>query len=162
MQAAGTIETFPAVLANDYIQGLKTNLAQVQREQAQLSERYGENHPEMTKINSAVEAANAKLKIEIGKVVQGVNSEYRAALAQEQSLQSALNSQRGEAIGQNRTDIAYQVLKREADSNREVYESLLNQTKETGIAGERRATNVRVIDPRNCRVVRSHQMSAPT
>ena len=39
------------------------------------------------------------------------------------------------------------MLKREADSNREVYESLLNQTKETGIAGERRATNVRVIDP---------------
>ncbi|MBA3641660.1 MAG: polysaccharide biosynthesis tyrosine autokinase [Acidobacteria bacterium] len=147
MQAAGTIETFPAVLANDYIQGLKTNLGQVQREQAQLSERYGQNHPEMTKVNSAVEAANAKLKVEIGKVVQGVNSEYRAAMAQEQSLQSALNSQRGEAIGQNRTDIAYQVLKREADSNREVYESLLNQTKETGITGERRATNVRVIDP---------------
>lgn len=147
MQAAGTIETFPAVLANDYIQGLKTNLAQVQREQAQLSDRYLENHPEMTKIKSAVETANAKLKTEISKVVQGVNSEYRAALSQEQSLQSALNAQRGEAIGQNKTDIAYAVLKREADSNREVYESLLNQTKETGIAGERRATNVRVIDP---------------
>ncbi len=55
MQSAGTIETFPAVLANDYVQGLKTNLAQLQREQAQLSERYLANHPEMTKIRSAVE-----------------------------------------------------------------------------------------------------------
>ena len=86
MQSAGTIETFPAVLANDYVQGLKTNLAQLQREQAQLSERYLANHPEMTKIRSAVEMADAKLTGEIGKVVEGVNSEYRAALAQEQSL----------------------------------------------------------------------------
>jgi capsular exopolysaccharide synthesis family protein len=147
MQAAGTIETFPAVLANEYIQGLKTNLAQMQREQAQLAERYLDGHPEMTKSRSAVQTASAKLTTEIGKVVQGVNSEYRAALAQEQSLQGAMNAQRNEAIGQNKMDIAYAVLKREADSNREIYESLMQQTKETGISGERRATNVRVIDP---------------
>jgi succinoglycan biosynthesis transport protein ExoP len=146
MQTQGTIETFPAVLANDYIQGLKTNLAQLQREQAQLSERYLENHPEMTKSRSAVESATAKLTGEIGKVVEGVNSEYRAALAQEQSLQGALNAQRNEALGQNKMGIAYSVLQREADSNRQIYESLLQQTKETGIAGERRATNVRVVD----------------
>ncbi|MBA2303330.1 MAG: polysaccharide biosynthesis tyrosine autokinase [Acidobacteria bacterium] len=147
MQVTGAIETFPAVLANDYIQGLKTNLAQLQREQAQLGERYLENHPEMTKVKSAVETANAKLTNEIGKVVEGVNSEYRAALGQEQSLQGAMQSQKNEAIQGNRMDIAHAVLKREADSNREVYESLLQQTKETGITGERRATNVRVIDP---------------
>jgi capsular exopolysaccharide synthesis family protein len=147
MQAAGTIETFPAVLANEYIQGLKSNLAQLQREQAQLGERYLDGHPEMTKIRSAVQTASAKLTTEISKVVEGVNSEYRAALAQEQSLQGAMSAQRNEAIGQNKMDIAYAVLKREADSNREIYESLLQQTKETGISGERRATNVRVIDP---------------
>ena len=146
MQASGTIETFPAVLANDHVQGLKTNLAQVQREQAQLSERYLDNHPEMIKIRSAVQSAGAKLTGEISKVVEGVNSEYRAALAQEQSLQGALNAQRTEAVGQNKMGIAYNVLQREADSNRQIYESLLQQTKETGISGERRATNVRVVD----------------
>ena len=146
MQAAGTLDTFPAVLANDYIQGLKTNLAGLQREQAQLKERYGPNHPEWTKIESAVQTASAKLTAEIGKVVEGVNSEYRAALAQEQSLQGALNAQKTEALGQNKMSVTYQVLQREADSNREIYESLLSRTKETGISGERRATNVRVVD----------------
>lgn len=146
MQASGTIDTFPAVLANEYIQGLKTNLAQLQREQAQLSERYGENHPEMIKIKSAVQAASAKLSGEIAKVVQGVNSEYRAALAQEQSLQGALNTQKAAALGQNKMSVTYSVLQREADSNRQIYESLLQQAKEAGISGERRATNVRVVD----------------
>lgn len=147
MQKAGTIETFPAVLSNEYIQGLKSNLAQLQREHAQLSERYGENHPEMVKSRTALESANAKLTTEIAKVVEGVNSEYRAALAQEQSLQAALNAQRNEALGQNKMSVTYSVLQREADSNRQIYESLLQQTKETGISGERRATNVRVVDP---------------
>ena len=147
MQAGGTIDTFPAVLSNEYIQGLKSNLAQLQREHAQLSERYGENHPEMAKSRTALESANAKLTTEIAKVVQGVNSEYRAALAQEQSLQGALNAQRAEALGQNKMSVTYSVLQREADSNRQVYETLLQQTREAGISGERRATNVRVVDP---------------
>jgi len=146
MQASGTIDTFPAVLANDYIQGLKTSLSEAQREQAQLSERYGDVHPEMIKARAAVQTANAKLTTEISKVVEGVNNEYRTAFAQEQSLQGALSSQKNEAIQGNKMGIALSVLQREADSNRQVYESLLQQTKETGIAGERRATNVRVVD----------------
>jgi capsular exopolysaccharide synthesis family protein len=147
MQAAGTIDTFPAVLANEYIQGLKTNLAQLQREHAQLSERYGENHPKLADSRSALQSATAKLNSEIAKVVEGVNSEYRAAAAQEQSLQGALNSQKAEALGQNKMSVTYSVLQREADSNRQIYESLLQQAKQAGISGERRATNVRVVDP---------------
>lgn len=147
MQSAGTLDSFPAVLANGYIQELKSNLAELQREQAQLSERYLENHPEMTKIKSAVQTATAKLNTEIAKVVDSVTSEYRSALAQEQSLQSALNTQRNEALGQNKLSVTYSVLQREVDSNREIYQSLLQQAKEAGISGERRTTNVRIVDP---------------
>jgi polysaccharide biosynthesis transport protein len=147
MQSTGTIDTFPAVLANEYIQGLKSNLAQLQREHAQLSERYGENHPKLSESKTALQTAGAKLTSEIAKVVEGVHSEYRSALAQEQSLQGALNAQKGEALSQNKMGVTYSVLQREADSNRQIYDSLLQQTKETGISGERRATNVRVVDP---------------
>ena len=147
MQANGTIDTFPAVLANEYIQGLKANLAQQQREHAQLSERYLENHPKLTESRSALQTATAKLNAEISKVIDGVNSEYRSALAQEQSLQGAMNAQKQEALGQNKMSVTYSVLQREADSNRQIYESLLQQTREAGISGERRATNVRVVDP---------------
>ena len=145
-QKTGAIDTLPAVLSNEYIQELKTNLSDAQRQQAQAGERYGPVHPEMIKARSAVQSAEAKLSVEINKVVESVNSEYRAALAQEQSLQGALNAQRNEAIGGGKMSVAYSVLQREADSNRQVYESLLKSTKETGISGERRSTNVRVVD----------------
>jgi capsular exopolysaccharide synthesis family protein len=58
----------------------------------------------------------------------------------------ALNTQKSEALGLNRKGIEYSVLSREAESNRQVYESLLQRTKETGISGELKSSNIRVVD----------------
>ena len=64
----------------------------------------------MVKLRSAIQAAQAKLQGEIGKVVQSVRNEYQAALAQENSLAGALNQQKGEALAMNRKAIDYGVL----------------------------------------------------
>lgn len=145
-ESSGKLDTFPAVLANDYVQKLRSDLADLQRQQAQLAERYGERHAEMIKIRASVEAADAKLKIELSKVVESVRNEYQAARSEEESLQSALNQQKAEALSLNRTGIEYGVLQREVESNKQVYESLMQRTKETGISAERKATNIRVVD----------------
>src|SRR4029077_19280396 len=47
------IDTLPAVLSNDYIQKLKSELADLQRQQSQLAQRYDNKHPEMIKAGSA-------------------------------------------------------------------------------------------------------------
>jgi polysaccharide biosynthesis transport protein len=146
-EVSGGLDAYPAVLANEYIQKLKTDLADAQRQQASLGQRYGERHAEMIKAGNAVQAADAKLRNELSKVVESVKNEYESALGQERSLQDALNSQKGEALSLNRKGIEFGVLQREADSNKQIYESLLQRTKETGISSELRATNVRVVDP---------------
>ncbi len=146
IQGTPAVESFPAVVANDYIQKLKSELGDLQRQQAQLGEKYGDRHPEMIKIRSAVQSTQAKLDLEVSKVVQSVQAEYQAALAQERSLVGALDSQKGEALSLNRKGIEYSVLNREAESNRQVYEALLQRTKETGISGELKASNIRVVD----------------
>ena len=141
------IDTFPAVLGNEYIQRLKGDLGDLQRQKAQLADRYGDRHPEMVKVNSAIDSAQAKLQSEIGKVVESVGAEYQAALAQERSLVGALESQKSEALRLNRKGIEFSVLQREAESNRQIYEALLQRTKETGISSELKASNIRVVDP---------------
>ncbi|HEX7794363.1 MAG TPA: polysaccharide biosynthesis tyrosine autokinase [Vicinamibacterales bacterium] len=146
-QAGGTLDSFPTVLANEYIQKLRTDMADLQRQQAQLADRYGERHAEVIKNRTAIQAADAKLRGELGKIVESVHSEYQAALGEEQSLQSALDAQKSEALSLNRKGIEYSVLQREADSNRQIYESLMQRTKETGITSESRSTNVRIVDP---------------
>jgi capsular exopolysaccharide synthesis family protein len=145
-EVTGALDTMPAVLANDYIQKLRTDLSDLQRQQAQLAERYGERHAEMIKIRGTVQTAEAKLKAELGKVVESAHSEYQAASSEEQNLQSALDAQKGEALSMNRKGIEYGVLQREAESNRQIYDALMQRTKETGISGELKRTNVRVVD----------------
>ena len=145
-EAAGNLDSFPVVLANDYIQKLRADLSDLQRQQATLADRYGERHAEVIKNRTAIQSAEAKLRAELGKISESVHSEYQAALSQEQSLQGALDAQKNEALSLNRKGIEFGVLQREADSNRQIYESLMQRTKETGITSESRTTNVRIVD----------------
>jgi polysaccharide biosynthesis transport protein len=146
-EGTGNLETYPAVIANEYIQKLKADLADLQRQQATLAQRYNDRHPEMIRIRSTIETAEAKLKGELTKVVESVRNEYQAAFSEERSLQSALEMQKTEALGLNRKGIEYGVLLREVESNKQIYDSLMQRTKETGISSELRASNVRVVDP---------------
>jgi polysaccharide biosynthesis transport protein len=146
-EGSGALETYPAVIGNEYIQKLKADVADLQKQQATLAQRYDVRHPEMIKIRGAIETADAKLKGELAKVVESVKNQYQAALSEEKSLQGALDSQKAEALGLNRKGIEYGVLTRDVESNKQIYESLMQRTKETGISGDLRASNLRVVDP---------------
>jgi succinoglycan biosynthesis transport protein ExoP len=141
------IDTIPVILSNGFIQQQKSELAMLQQQQAQLSEKLGPRHPDMLKVNAAVQTAESKIQGEIGKVVQSMRNDYMAAAAQEQSLTSALEQQKGEAQSLSRKGINYGALQRDAATNRTIFESLLQRTKETGISGELRTSNIRVVDP---------------
>jgi capsular exopolysaccharide synthesis family protein len=143
---AAALDTFPAILANQFIQQQKAELASLQRQRAQLGEKLGERHPEMLRIQSAIQASQMKLDGEIAKVVQSVRTEYQAARAQEQSLTAALESQKGEALSMNRKAIDYNVLERDVHSSKEIYQSLLQRAKETGVSGALKTSNIRIVD----------------
>lgn len=140
------LDTFPAILSNTFIQQLKSQLADLQRQQAQMADRLGEKHPEMIKQRSAIESTDAKLSAEIAKVVQSVQNEFLSARAQEESLAQALEVQKTEALSLNRKGIEYGVLRREAESNKQMYETLMQRAKETGISGELKTSNIRIVD----------------
>jgi polysaccharide biosynthesis transport protein len=143
---AAALDTFPAILSNGFIQQQKGELAQQQQQLAQLSDKFGDKHPEIVKTRSAIQATQLKLQTEIHKVVQSVRTEYQAALAQENSLAAALSQQKGEALSMNKKGIEYSVLARDVESSKQLYESLLQRAKETGVSTELKSSNIRVID----------------
>ena len=140
------LDTFPAILGNTFIQQQKSELAALQRQQAQLGDRLGDRHPDMVKIRSAIQNAQAELQTEIAKVVQAVGTEYRAALAQETSLATALNQQKSEALAMNRKAIEYTVLERDVESGRQIYQSLMQRARETSVARDLKSSNIHVVD----------------
>ncbi len=141
------LDTFPSILSDPYVQQEKAQLAQLQQQRAQMAEKLGPRHPDMIKINTAIQVEQSKLQAEMQKVVQSVKNDYLTALAQEESLTKALEQQKQDALDLNRKGIDYTVLQRDAETNRQIFESLLQRAKETGISGQVTASNVRVIDP---------------
>jgi polysaccharide biosynthesis transport protein len=143
---AAALDTVPAILTNNFIQQQKSDLAQLQTQYAQMSEKLGVKHPELVKMTSAIELAQAKLQAEIAKVAQSMRNEYQTAVAQERGLMAALESQKSTALAMNQNAIQFGVLQREVESNRQLYDSLLQRAKETGVSGELRSSNIRIVD----------------
>jgi succinoglycan biosynthesis transport protein ExoP len=141
------IDTFPAILNNVFIQQLKGQLTELQRSQAQLGEKLGARHPEMLKVQSAIDTTETRISAEVQKVVQALRNDYQAALANERSLQVSLDQQRAEAQELNRAGIQYGVLQRDATSNQSMFTGLLERSRETGISGELKTSNIRIVDP---------------
>lgn len=140
------LDTFPAILNNGFVQQLKGQLNELQRAQAQMAEKLGARHPDMLKVQSAIESTQNRINAEVQKVVQALRNDYQAAQANERSLQASLDQQRGEAQELNRASIQYGVLQRDATSNQTMFAGLLERSRETGISGELKTSNIRVVD----------------
>lgn len=140
------LETYPAVLGNPLIQTLQAELAQLQRKRLDMSKDYLDTHPDMVALMRQIGAARTRVQVEIDKVVEAVKNDYQAAVAQERALMRAQAEQKQEALAMGRTAIEYGVLSREVESTRSVYQTLLQRAQETGVSGEQRTSNVRVVD----------------
>ena len=143
---SAALDSFPAILSNPFIQQQKAEMADLQRQFASVQERLGAKHPEYQKVEAALRTAEAKLQGEIAKVVQSVRNQYLAARTQENSLNAALESQKREALSMNRKGIEYGVLRREVESSRQIYDSLMQRAKETGVSAELKSSNIRIVD----------------
>ena len=139
-------EALISIVQNPFIQNLKTRLSELQRERGRLLDRYGEKHPQVQNISTQISDTERQVNAEVDKTAQAVRNEYEAALAEERTLSADLEGQKAAAMDLNRKGIDYSVLQREAESNRQVYESLLQREKELRVIANSRANNVRVLD----------------
>lgn len=140
------LDSFPAILSNPFIQQEKAQLATLQQQKVQLAEKFGPRHPEMIKISTAIQMEDAKLQGEIQKVKQATRNDYLAAQAQENSLSQALEQQKADAMDLGKKGIDYGVLERDAQTNRQIFEGLLERAKQTGISSQVTATGIRIVD----------------
>ena len=139
-------DTFPAIAQNPTIQDIKQQLATLNGEKAKLSQRYGANHPTMETVTRQIDSATARLRAETAKVLESIANEYRSAVAEERNLAESLEEQKRQAVDLNRKSITYSILQREAESERQVYNALLQQEKELRVVSNSRANNVQLMD----------------
>ena len=140
------IDNFPIIGANAGVVEAKSNLSTLLAEQSSLEGRYKAEHPKMIEIDSKVENARRRLVAERTKVVENIRNDYSALLTQERSFSAQLQDQKAAANQLDKKGGDYNILKRKADSERAVYQTLLTQQKELAVVANSRANNVQVMD----------------
>jgi capsular exopolysaccharide synthesis family protein len=134
------------VASSPTVQTLRGQLNALERERARLMERYFEKHPEVQKVLGQISDAQRLLGIEIERTVQTIKSDYEAAAAEEKTASQELDQQKYAATDLGRKSVDYSVLVREAESNREIYERLLQQENELRVMSNNRQNNVRLLE----------------
>ena len=140
------VDSIPLVAQNTQIQSLKGKLLDLQHQKIQLSERYGEKHPDFIKVNASLASAEKQLEAETRKAVQNARNEYEQAVTQERVMQESLNEAKRAASDLGRKGVDYSVLQRNAESNQRVYDQLITREKELRVVANSRTNNVRVVD----------------
>ena len=141
------IESLPSILSNAMIQQLKTDYVALQRKYSELSKKYGTKHPKMIEVGSQIALMKKKIGLEVKKNVNSLMTEYKVAQSKETTLMEALEKQKKEALELNRKAIDYGILQRDAESNRQMYNILINKLKEVDLSSDLKSTNIRIIDP---------------
>ena len=113
---------------------------------AELSSQFGPSYPKVVQLNNQLKEIDRQLQSEINKSVGHLKGEYDAALQREDMLRASFEKQKQEANKLNESAIEYTLLKRDVESNRTLYEGLLEKLKEAGVTAGLRSNNFRIIN----------------
>jgi len=139
-------DQLPIVVQSAQMQTLKARLGELQQQKVQLSPRYGDKNPKIIDVNNQLVDTQRQLDLETAKALQTIKNEYDTAVLNERTLSQNVEAAKADAQDLSRKSVGYNVMEREAKSNRQVYESLLQREKELRVSSNSRANNVRVVD----------------
>jgi len=132
--------------SSNLLEKLREQQADLKIQVAQLATQFGPSYPKLAQMNGQLKEVEAQLQVEMKKVVSRVRSDYLAALQRETMLRDALTRQKQEANKLNESAIEYTLLKRDVESNRALYEGLLEKLKEAGVTAGLHSNNIRNVD----------------
>jgi exopolysaccharide transport family protein len=124
---------------------LRGQQADLRIQVAELSTQLGPSYPKVAQLNSQLKEIDRQLQLETNKAVDHLKGQYQAALQRETMLRGSFEKQKQEANKLNESAIEYSILKRDLDSNRTLYEGLLEKLKEAGVTAGLRSNNFSII-----------------
>jgi capsular exopolysaccharide synthesis family protein len=133
-QAQGS-GTSTEALANPTLQSLTTQRADLQAQYQEKLGIYREEHPVMVQLRSRIEAIERSIGQQNRSVSSSLRNEFEAARAREAELQTRVDRLRNNLLDLRQRSIQYTILQREVDTNRALYDALLQRYKEVGVAG---------------------------
>src|SRR5436309_5599816 len=142
----GEFGALPGVFENKLIQDLSERLAELKREHAQLSTTFSPDYPRVKEIQSQIDEIEASLREERQRAADRIAKDYSAAVRREDLVHQAVDGQLKQVNLIAEKSVQYNILKREVDTNKQLYEGLLQQIKAAGVSAGLKASNIRLVD----------------
>lgn len=141
-----TPDTARQVLESSTIQEYKKQRSKLDADYQQNAKLYKAEFPKMQQLQAQINDLDAKITSEVTSILASVANQLGTAKRQEALIRSRLADTRQEImLGQDRS-VEFNLLKREVDTNRELYNGLLQQVKQVGVAGGVESNNIQVVD----------------
>jgi capsular exopolysaccharide synthesis family protein len=147
MAVAGNVDALPLAHGTEVITELRKRKSDVDEQYAEAVNQYGPNFPKVLRIAAQQKEVNDDLDRARKTLLESVQEDFTTARNRVQLLQEALDKQKAEANDQAEKLVQYHILQHDAESNKQLYDGLLQKLKEASITAGLRSSNIRVVDP---------------
>lgn len=141
-----TADSLPAVLQDPLIAHLKEEATKLEGRYRELGQSFKAEYPRMQRLSENIREVRRQIHTEIQRFVEAARSEHRAALQKETEVRKLADEQRGLARKLDGQMARYNLLRREVDTNRELYTGLSTRLKETQVSSSLLTSNISVVD----------------
>src|SRR5947207_1075754 len=138
--------SLPEVLDDASLRDYQDKLTELRSQLAELATSLTPKHPKIERIQAQIAEVESALERERGNIVKRIQNEQDAAQRREQLLATEYATQARLVSEQAEKAVHYNILKREVDTNRQLYDGMLQKAKEYGIASAMRARNIRIVE----------------
>ena len=145
-QASGSAALPQDVLASSLVPGLRQQLAELRRRYQEKLQVFKPDYPEMQQLQGQITELERQVAAEQNNARTSLRTEYDAAISRENMLKAQLAALRDESLDTDSRSIQYNILRREADTSRQLYDSLLQRYTQIAVASEVRPNNISVVD----------------
>src|SRR5438552_698425 len=144
---SGNLDAVPQIQSNVALTELFKKRSEVSNEYTDALNQYGPNFPKVQRLQAQLKDYDKSIEKGKKNVLDVLESDYREAQQRESLLMQALDQQKTETNQMAEKLVEYNILKREAEANKTLYEGLMTKLKETAISQGLRSSNIRVVDP---------------
>eukprot|EP01013_Petalomonas_cantuscygni_P009143 TRINITY_DN21929_c0_g1_i1.p1 TRINITY_DN21929_c0_g1~~TRINITY_DN21929_c0_g1_i1.p1 ORF type:complete len:729 (-),score=38.19 TRINITY_DN21929_c0_g1_i1:590-2776(-) len=130
---------------NSSLTQLRAELATLEAEYAKLASQFKSDYPRVQALEAQLAALRQNIGQEERRGLEQSRRAYQSALQREQDLQQRVNQLKSDFLEENRDGIQFNIYQREVDTNRAIYDALLQRYKEIGAAGVA-ASNISIVD----------------
>jgi uncharacterized protein involved in exopolysaccharide biosynthesis len=144
---AGRIAELPEAFSDPKITKFQQELAELQKQAAELKVRFGPANPKIIEVQNQIEVLSSEIEKSRQDLEAKLNADYERAVQDERSLGLALTTAKLAAVNENQASIKYNILKQDVDTARELYTDFLKKTNQANAQIAEQSNNIKVIQP---------------